>query len=329
MVYLRTTTSTDLGQNADTLDAYFNQRLPPSRRYGPYRPTVPTGSKEDALTSSLSAASTGAGSTAVDVEKGTTEPDGSVTGDPLEAAREELAVAEVSLDVNEKVGGLIQDDPATEGLEIPRGIPTQAALADGRSASPKKTKGQPGEPPPEDKKAPSPHDVKRFGRRKAKKIAEGKLAVEDGKVYDMSLIRAMYHTFAVKWWIAVACLVCSSECHRPSGFSDTAAALQTTAPLVTRIIVNQLEIASAYHSAVVAGDADLPEAPKSVGYGIGLAVGLFAMQMGSSVFNAQMMQRASVIGFLARASVGVYKAYVRHRALTLVQLIDLISRKSM
>jgi hypothetical protein len=306
IVYLRTTPSADVLvlKNADTLDAYYNQRLPPSRRYGPYRPLAPTESKEDDLKSSRSVASTGAVSTAVDVEKGTSEPDGAVTDDPVEAARKEMAVAEVSLDVNEKVGGLIQDDPATEGLEVPRGIPTENARPDKSSASPKK-KGLPEESSPEDKKAPSKADVSRFGRRKAKKIVEGKLAVEDGKVYDMSLIRAMYHTFAVKWWIAVACLVCSSESRCPNGFSDTAAALQTTAPLVTRIIVNQLEIASAYHSAVVAGDANLPEAPKSVGYGIGLAVGLFAMQMGSSVFNAQMMQRASVIGFLARASVGV------------------------
>jgi hypothetical protein len=96
-VYLRSTPSADVLKNADTLDAYFNQRLPPSRRYGPYRPLVTTGSKEDALNSSTSAASTGGGSTAMDVEKGTAEPDGAVTDDPVEAAREELAVAEVSL----------------------------------------------------------------------------------------------------------------------------------------------------------------------------------------------------------------------------------------
>jgi hypothetical protein len=217
-VYLRSTPSADVLKNADTLDAYFNQRLPPSRRYGPYRPLVTTGSKEDALNSSTSAASTGGGSTAMDVEKGTAEPDGAVTDDPVEAAREELAVAEVSLDVNEKVGGLIQDDPATESLEIPRGIPEANALPDDSSALSKTNKGSQEESKPEDKIAPSPHDVKRFGRRKAKKIAEGKLAVEDGKLYDMSLIRAMYQTFAVKWWIAVACLVCSSECRRPSGY---------------------------------------------------------------------------------------------------------------
>lgn len=218
MVCLRTTPDSDVLQNADTLDAYFNQRLPPSRRYGPYRPLIPSASKDEAISSSPSVTSTGAGSTAVDVEKGTAEPDGAVTDDPVEAAREELAVAEVSLEVNEKVGGLIQDDPATEGQEVPRGIPKENALQDDSSAPPKKKKkGSPGGSPPEDEKAPSPHDVKRFGRRKAKKIAEGKLAVEDGKVYDMSLIRAMYQTFAVKWWIAVACLVCSSECRCPNG----------------------------------------------------------------------------------------------------------------
>ena len=67
-----------------------------------------------------------------------------------------------------------------------------------------------------------------------------------------------------------------------------------------------------YHKAEKAGSTAGLTAPKSVGYGIGLAVALFAMEMAGSVFVYQSQQKGSVIGFSTRAA-----------------LIDLISRKSM
>ncbi len=54
------------------------------------------------------------------------------------------------------------------------------------------------------KKPVNPEDVKMFGRRKAKKIAAGKLVVEDGQTYDMSLLKAMFATVWFKWLLAVA-----------------------------------------------------------------------------------------------------------------------------
>ncbi|ORY22828.1 ABC transporter type 1, transmembrane domain-containing protein [Naematelia encephala] len=151
--------------------------------------------------------------------------------------------------------------------------------------------------------SPAPNDpnVKEYGKKKAEKIAKGELVIEDGKTYDMSLLKAIYMTFQWKWWIAVLCMACGTV-------------LQTTAPLVTRKIIAQLDLANAYHNSQKAGvaAADLPQAPNTVGYGVGLAIALFVMEMAATVFTYQSQQRGAVLGFLSRAS-----------------LIDLISRKSM
>ena len=75
---------------------------------------------------------------------------------------------------------------------------------------------------------------------------------------------------------------------------------------MTKKIITQLAIAYAYHQVAQEGipipDGLLP-VPKSVGYGIGLAFGLFAMEMAASLFTYQAQQRSSVIGFMMRASV--------------------------
>ena len=74
---------------------------------------------------------------------------------------------------------------------------------------------------------------------------------------------------------------------------------------MTKKIITQLTLAFAHHQAQKEGiPTSLLPAPRSVGYGIGLAFGLFAMQMTASLFTYQGQQRASVIGFMMRASVG-------------------------
>jgi len=83
------------------------------------------------------------------------------------------------------------------------------------------------------------------------------------------------------------------------------AALQVCAPLVTKKIIIQLTVAFSYHQAEKEGiPTTLIPKPRSVGYGIGLAFGLFVMQMCASLFTYQGQQRAAVIGFMMRASVG-------------------------
>jgi len=44
---------------------------------------------------------------------------------------------------------------------------------------------------------------KKFSKKKAKKLAAGTIAIEDGKTYDMSLWKAIYMTVWRQWWWAV------------------------------------------------------------------------------------------------------------------------------
>lgn len=51
--------------------------------------------------------------------------------------------------------------------------------------------------------------VKQYGKKKANKILKGQVTIENGKLYDMSLIRAMYSTVWLKWWIAIIMKSCA------------------------------------------------------------------------------------------------------------------------
>jgi hypothetical protein len=63
-------------------------------------------------------------------------------------------------------------------------------------------------------------------------------------------------------------------------------------------------LAHAYHQAETSGSpVDGLEQPKSVGYGIGLAVGLFAMEFVGALFEYQSAQIAAVQGCCLRAAV--------------------------
>jgi ATP-binding cassette subfamily C (CFTR/MRP) protein 1 len=44
---------------------------------------------------------------------------------------------------------------------------------------------------------------KQLSKKKAKKLAAGTIAIEDGKTYDMSLWKAIYITVWRQWWWAV------------------------------------------------------------------------------------------------------------------------------
>nr|XP_019008004.1 cadmium ion transporter [Kwoniella pini CBS 10737]OCF46785.1 cadmium ion transporter [Kwoniella pini CBS 10737] len=108
-----------------------------------------------------------------------------------------------------------------------------------------------------------------------------------------SLLKAMYMTIWWEWWKAVI-------------FKGLAAALQITAPLITKLLIDQLILSHNFHQ------DPSKESPKSIGYIIGLAFGLFIMVQSASLFSYQALQRGSVIGFKMRAA-----------------LIDLIGRKSL
>ncbi|WVW81052.1 hypothetical protein I302_103043 [Kwoniella bestiolae CBS 10118] len=108
-----------------------------------------------------------------------------------------------------------------------------------------------------------------------------------------SLLTAMYKTVWWAWWKAVI-------------FKGCAAGLQITAPLVTRLLIEQLTLSNDHH------DDPSTESPRSMGYMIALAFALFVMVQSASLFSYQALQRGSVVGFMMRAA-----------------LIDLIGRKSM
>jgi hypothetical protein len=55
--------------------------------------------------------------------------------------------------------------------------------------------------------------VKQFGSKKAKKIAEDAYAVEDGVMYDMSLLRSLFETVQKQWWVCFAIILCDCKSH--------------------------------------------------------------------------------------------------------------------
>jgi ATP-binding cassette subfamily C (CFTR/MRP) protein 1 len=75
-------------------------------------------------------------------------------------------------------------------------------------------------------------------------------------------------------------------------------------PLVTRIIIEQLTAAHALHAASKSGSpTEGLEQPKSIGYGIGVAVGLFAMLTAANLAELQNSQHCAVAGFMLRCAV--------------------------
>jgi hypothetical protein len=88
-------------------------------------------------------------------------------------------------------------------------------------------------------------------------------------------------------------------------------------------------MAHAYHQAQSPGQVvdNLPK-PRPVGYGVGLAAGLFGMLMCASLLVYQALQIGSVIGFMMRSAVRPSAGGYRVTQLT-SQLIDLIGRKSL
>ena len=84
------------------------------------------------------------------------------------------------------------------------------------------------------------------------------------KKYDESMFKALHNTFAREMWFAGVLKL----------FADT---LKTTTPLVTRVLLNWVTDSYVYHRLPEAARAER-SAPQGIGYGIGLAFAIFAMQ---------------------------------------------------
>lgn len=99
-------------------------------------------------------------------------------------------------------------------------------------------------------------------------------------------------------------------------------------------MIQQLSLNAAYRSAVTAGLslADI-ERPRSVGYGLGLAVLLFVMQVVCGLMHYQSYQISQLLGMRMRSAVRstsrVALLQFLHQTTDEAQLVSLISRKSM
>jgi len=141
------------------------------------------------------------------------------------AAREEAAIVDVVDDLTGALGEIkLKGDG--EGQILPRPIPPGVTGKDLVSAE---------KPPSPLVKTPSiksikpgegwgkafgfgkkgveldKENVRLYGKKKARKIAEGNLVMEDGKGYDMSLVWAMYESTWIMWWKAVILSACGGE----------------------------------------------------------------------------------------------------------------------
>ncbi|KAF7982734.1 hypothetical protein HWV62_26606 [Athelia sp. TMB] len=115
---------------------------------------------------------------------------------------------------------------------------------------------------------------------------------EDGKTkYDSSLMKAVHRTFFVQWWTAGLLLFIGNT-------------LQTTSPLVTKVLLTWLTDSYVYHAAGPTHAIDgvpLPE-PRGIGYGIGLGFALFAMQEVARTMSVGLKLRTAIIGTITRKS---------------------------
>ncbi|KAG6836959.1 hypothetical protein H0H93_000601, partial [Arthromyces matolae] len=108
--------------------------------------------------------------------------------------------------------------------------------------------------------------------------------------YDSSLFRALVKTFAWRIWWAGFFKLCG----------DT---LRTTTPLVSKVLLTWLTNAYVYHRLSEEEKASGQfKQPKGLGYGIGLAFALFAMQEIASLLNNHYFQVSQANGLLLRTS---------------------------
>ncbi|KAH8103346.1 multidrug resistance-associated ABC transporter [Cristinia sonorae] len=109
--------------------------------------------------------------------------------------------------------------------------------------------------------------------------------------HDSSLIKALHKTFFYRWWFAGLLKL----------ISDT---LKTTSPLVTKVLLTWLTESYAYYHASEEQRAQLGFArPRGIGYGIGIAFALFAMQEISSLMTNHYMLISMGLGMSVRTSV--------------------------
>ncbi|EIW55759.1 multidrug resistance-associated ABC transporter [Trametes versicolor FP-101664 SS1] len=108
--------------------------------------------------------------------------------------------------------------------------------------------------------------------------------------YDSSLVKALYHVYIVQLWTSGLLKL----------FSDT---LNTTTPLVNQVLLTWLTKSFVYFKATDAEREALGlQKPQGIGYGIGLAFAIFAMQEVSSLLSNHYQMVAMTNGLCIRTS---------------------------
>ncbi|OCF43886.1 hypothetical protein I317_02329 [Kwoniella heveanensis CBS 569] len=264
--------------NAGKIQETFMKRLPPSRRLGASRKT--------AVESACAAQST--------------LPDDKINVSPpypsgLSLSDSERTVADFE---KRKAATLdFQGLPVTADLTVPE-KPKVQATSDKLPPDDEKARAAP------DKRLkmgePDPNDIATYGKKTAEKIALGRLVIEDGQEYDLSLWKATYLAYWKAWWTCV-------------GFYGIGMVLRITAPLITKLLIEQLTRAHDWHQADEDGlSRDGLTPPRSIGYGIGIAFGLSIMQYVAGLSIYQSDQQAAMMGAKVKSG-----------------LADLVARKSM
>ncbi|KAI5832858.1 P-loop containing nucleoside triphosphate hydrolase protein [Schizophyllum commune Tattone D] len=110
--------------------------------------------------------------------------------------------------------------------------------------------------------------------------------------YDESLIKAIHRTVLLRWWLGGLFKV----------LGDT---LRTTSPLIQKVMLGWLAEAYLFDHLDADGRSTyFPNgAPRGIGYGIGLAFALFAMQEVASLFNNHYQQLVKSVGLITRTGV--------------------------
>ncbi|WVF68600.1 hypothetical protein IAT40_003369 [Kwoniella sp. CBS 6097] len=131
---------------------------------------------------------------------------------------------------------------------------------------------------------------KTFGIRKARKIRDNHMKVEDGKIYDQSLMKAIY-------------LVCWRDYWYNTFFRTLGPCMRLAAPMVLKFLIQQLTRARELHLAnSTSNSSESTTPPKSVGHMIGAAFGIWALLMMASTLLYYSFWRCNMQGrYLVRA----------------------------
>ncbi|KAF8066646.1 multidrug resistance-associated ABC transporter [Lyophyllum atratum] len=126
---------------------------------------------------------------------------------------------------------------------------------------------------------------------KPPRFAWFRIKTEKRPKYDTSLFLALHRTFRLRIWAAGFLKL----------FADT---LKTTTPLVTKVLLTWLTKSYIYHHLTDEERASGQVAkPQGIGYGIGLAFALFAMQEISSLMTNHYFQTSQATGLLVRTGI--------------------------